>query len=106
MRHIFGKYLLCVNQEVAVHQARQSELNCVTTDGDHIKALGVLEGGYHDPTRSRIKIYNDCRSLKIAISDNDKDKLDVQRGLRDIKDEMNDTLSKTQKMQINIHKSR
>lgn len=106
MRHIFGRYLLCVNQEVAMRQARQSGLNCVTIEGDHIKALGVLEGGYHDPTRSRIKIYNDCQSVKIEISDNEKDKIEAQRGLQDIKDEMNEVLSETQRMQINIDKSR
>jgi chromosome segregation ATPase len=47
--------LVCKNLEVAVKVARDSDLDCVTLDGDKVNRKGALTGGFHDQRTSRLR---------------------------------------------------
>jgi structural maintenance of chromosome 3 (chondroitin sulfate proteoglycan 6) len=63
-RQVFGKTLVCRNLDIATRAARESDLNCVTMEGDQVERRGSLRGGYHDTSRSKIQAMKEIKVLR------------------------------------------
>ncbi|KAF1335637.1 Structural maintenance of chromosomes protein 3, partial [Globisporangium splendens] len=57
----FGKKLLCRDLDTCVRYAEQTNMDCLTLDGDMVHRRGALNGGFKDPQRSRMKAMMDVR---------------------------------------------
>lgn len=57
----FGKKLLCRDLDTCVRYAEQTNMDCLTLDGDMVHRRGALNGGFKDPQRSRTKAMMDVR---------------------------------------------
>ncbi|OWZ18682.1 Chromosome segregation protein [Phytophthora megakarya] len=51
----FGKKLLCRDLDTCVRYAEQTNMDCLTLDGDMVHRRGALNGGFKDPQRSRTR---------------------------------------------------
>lgn len=57
----FGKKLLCRDLDTCVQYAEQTNMDCLTLDGDMVHRRGALNGGFKDPQRSRTKAMMEVR---------------------------------------------
>lgn len=57
----FGKKLLCRDLDTCVRYAEQTNMDCLTLDGDMVHRRGALNGGFKDPQRSRTRAMMDVR---------------------------------------------
>lgn len=57
----FGKKLLCRDLATCVRFAEQTNMDCLTLDGDMVHRRGALNGGFKDPQRSRTRAMMDVR---------------------------------------------
>ncbi|DAZ95519.1 TPA: hypothetical protein N0F65_001858 [Lagenidium giganteum] len=65
----FGKKLLCRDLEACVQYAEQTNMDCLTLDGDMVHRRGGLNGGFKDPQRSRTKAMMDVRRAQRELDD-------------------------------------
>ena len=54
MRQVFGRTIICKDQEIAGQYARSHGISAITPDGDRTDKKGVLSGGSVDSNSSRI----------------------------------------------------
>ena len=57
MNFVFGGVLVCRNLEVGVMVSRQSQMLCVTLEGEKAESRGVLSGGHLPKDRNKIACY-------------------------------------------------
>jgi structural maintenance of chromosome 3 (chondroitin sulfate proteoglycan 6) len=62
LRYIFGRTLICRNLEVATQLARTTGLDCVTLDGDQVKAVLMLPAAV--PVLKQFQVF----SLKLTLT--------------------------------------
>lgn len=65
----FGKKLLCRDLETCAQYAEQSNMDCLTLDGDMVQRRGALNGGYKDPQRSRTRAMIDVRRARLELDE-------------------------------------
>ncbi|KAL6781958.1 SMC3 [Auxenochlorella protothecoides x Auxenochlorella symbiontica] len=63
MLQVFGKTLVCRDLAAAARVARETDLACVTMDGDVADRRGALRGGFTDARRSRVAAAREKRRL-------------------------------------------
>nr|CAI5848554.1 unnamed protein product [Callosobruchus analis] len=111
MRFVLGKTMICRDLEVATNVARTAGLDCVTLDGDKAESKGVLTGGYHNPSRSRLETYKNrkdifdqyqqCRQELERIK---VDILETQTSIAGIDSEIHKTESKMNEAKVKYEK--
>ncbi|GAX82234.1 hypothetical protein CEUSTIGMA_g9662.t1 [Chlamydomonas eustigma] len=69
VKHVFGKTLLCRNEELAKEVARIGAFNCVTIEGTQINKRGALTGGFHDPSTSRLENVKAIRAAERELEE-------------------------------------
>ncbi|GLE04374.1 hypothetical protein PINS_up013304 [Pythium insidiosum] len=57
----FGKKLLCRDLDACVQYAEQTNMDCLTMEGDMVHRRGALNGGFKDPQRSRTRAMMEVR---------------------------------------------
>ncbi|RLN90152.1 hypothetical protein BBJ28_00015127 [Nothophytophthora sp. Chile5] len=65
----FGKKLLCPDLEACVRYAEQTNMDCLTLDGDMVHRRGALNGGYKDPQRSRTRAMMEVKRAQVDLED-------------------------------------
>lgn len=62
LAQVFGRALVCADLRAANALAASAGCDCVTPEGDTVSRRGALEGGYVDPSRSRMGAYKAIRA--------------------------------------------
>ncbi|TMW60418.1 hypothetical protein Poli38472_000460 [Pythium oligandrum] len=65
----FGKKLLCRDLDACVQYAEQTNMDCLTLDGDMVHRRGALNGGFRDPQRSRTRAMMDVRRAQTELDE-------------------------------------
>ncbi|KAG1686266.1 hypothetical protein DVH05_007040 [Phytophthora capsici] len=63
----FGKKLLCRDLETCVRYAEQTNMDCLTLDGDMVHRRGALNGGFKDPRRSRTRAMMEVKQAQVDL---------------------------------------
>ncbi|GMF26163.1 unnamed protein product [Phytophthora lilii] len=63
----FGKKLLCRDLDTCVRYAEQTNMDCLTLDGDMVHRRGALNGGYKDPRRSRTRAMMEVKQAQVDL---------------------------------------
>ncbi|KAL3674040.1 hypothetical protein V7S43_001722 [Phytophthora oleae] len=63
----FGKKLLCRDLDTCVRYAEQTNMDCLTLDGDMVHRRGALNGGFKDPRRSRTRAMMEVKQAQIDL---------------------------------------
>ncbi|KAL8007377.1 putative structural maintenance of chromosomes protein [Plasmopara halstedii] len=63
----FGKKLLCRDLDTCVRYAEQTNMDCLTLDGDMVHRRGALNGGYKDPRHSRTRAMMELKQAQVDL---------------------------------------
>ncbi|RAW43492.1 Structural maintenance of chromosomes protein 3 [Phytophthora cactorum] len=63
----FGKKLLCRDLDTCVRYAEQTNMDCLTLDGDMVHRRGALNGGFKDPRRSRTRAMMEVKQAQVDL---------------------------------------
>ncbi|CAI5742589.1 unnamed protein product [Hyaloperonospora brassicae] len=63
----FGKKLLCRDLEACGRYAEQTNMDCLTLDGDMVHRRGALNGGFKDPRRSRTRAMMEVKQAQLEL---------------------------------------
>eukprot|EP00189_Rhodosorus_marinus_P000852 CAMPEP_0113958638 /NCGR_PEP_ID=MMETSP0011_2-20120614/3580_1 /TAXON_ID=101924 /ORGANISM="Rhodosorus marinus" /LENGTH=1190 /DNA_ID=CAMNT_0000969621 /DNA_START=394 /DNA_END=3966 /DNA_ORIENTATION=- /assembly_acc=CAM_ASM_000156 len=69
LRQIFGSTMIARSVAVASQLAKQSNVDCVTLDGDLVNRRGAMTGGFVDVRRSRVEAATNLRKLRTQIKE-------------------------------------
>ncbi|KAI9907783.1 hypothetical protein PsorP6_004763 [Peronosclerospora sorghi] len=64
---VFGKKLLCRDLDACSRYAEQTNMDCLTLDGDMVHRRGALNGGYKDPRRSRTRAMMEVKQVQLEL---------------------------------------
>ena len=67
MKGVFGRTLVCANEEVASALGRRYDCDAVAVDGTLVERRGAMKGGYYDPKKSRMKAAHDAHAAKALL---------------------------------------
>lgn len=57
IRHVFGKIVVCPDLQSCKSNATKYNVRAYTPDGDNASRKGQYRGGFHDPSKSKIRAY-------------------------------------------------
>ncbi|ETK83918.1 hypothetical protein L915_11021 [Phytophthora nicotianae] len=63
----FAKKLLCRDLDTCVRYAEQTNMDCLTLDGDMVHRRGALNGGFKDPRRSRTRAMMEVKQAQVDL---------------------------------------
>ncbi|KAI9996122.1 hypothetical protein PInf_013303 [Phytophthora infestans] len=63
----FGKKLLCRDLDTCVRYAEQTNMDCLTLEGDMVHRRGALNGGFKDPRRSRTRAMMEVKQAQVDL---------------------------------------
>ncbi|KAH7481792.1 hypothetical protein PRIC1_009747 [Phytophthora ramorum] len=63
----FGKKLLCRDLDACVRYAEQTNMDCLTLDGDMVHRRGALNGGFKDLRRSRTRAMMEVKQAQLDL---------------------------------------
>lgn len=98
-RQVFGKTLVCRNLDIAAKVARETDLSCVTMEGDQVERRGTFRGGYHDSNRSKIQAMKEIKDLRGKLSDNSREGRKVAKSLLDVQQRIPQVTAELQKLE-------
>ena len=58
---VFGKTLVCRSLDIAARVSKDTDLNCVTMEGDQVERRGTFRGGFYDASRSKIQAMKEIK---------------------------------------------
>ncbi|PSC68878.1 structural maintenance of chromosomes 3 [Micractinium conductrix] len=98
-RQVFGKTLVCRSLDVAAKVARETNLNCVTMEGDQVEQRGTFRGGYYDTNRSRIQAMKEIKDLRGKLDEHHKESRKVAKSLLDVQQRIPQVTNELQKLE-------
>lgn len=63
----FGKKLLCRDLDTCVRYAEQTNMDCLTLDGDMVHRRGALNGGFKDPRWCRTRAMMEVKQAQLDL---------------------------------------
>ncbi|MEW5315974.1 MAG: hypothetical protein WDW38_007368 [Sanguina aurantia] len=78
---VFGRTVLCRNIDIAREVGRSGQIDCVTLEGDQVARNGRMTGGFHDDSRSRMKLRAALREARVQLEEATAAKLRISETL-------------------------
>ncbi|KFM27906.1 Structural maintenance of chromosomes protein 3 [Auxenochlorella protothecoides] len=106
MLQVFGKTLVCRDLAAAARVARETDVACVTMDGDVADRRGALRGGFTDARRSRVAAAREKRRLGAELGALDAELAGVRGRLAQAQQDIalaGEALGREQAQQSHIH---
>ena len=69
VKQVFSHTLLCNGIDVATKAAAESDLDCVTINGDKISRKGTLSGGYYELRTSTMESFRSVKQCQEKLED-------------------------------------
>ncbi|GBG85240.1 hypothetical protein CBR_g39806 [Chara braunii] len=99
---VFSKTLICRDLEVATNMARQSEMDCVTLEGDQVNRRGALTGGYHDSRRSRLSAMKGIKANAAKIEQLNQEGIAMKAEIEKLDQSISQVLAELQKQEARM----
>ncbi|KAH9861479.1 hypothetical protein J1614_011226 [Plenodomus biglobosus] len=64
VKHVFGKIVVCPDLSACKSNATKYNVRAYTPDGDNASRKGQYRGGYHDPSKSKIRAYHKLSQMR------------------------------------------
>ncbi|KAL6707659.1 Structural maintenance of chromosomes protein 3 [Coniothyrium glycines] len=64
IKHVFGKIVVCPDLQSCKSNATKYNVRAYTPDGDNASRKGQYRGGFHDPSKSKIRAYQVVARLR------------------------------------------
>ncbi|KAG6623201.1 Structural maintenance of chromosomes protein 3 [Phytophthora cinnamomi] len=101
----FGKKLLCRDLDTCVRYAEQTNMDCLTLDGDMVHRRGALNGGYKDLRRSRTRAMMEVKQAQIDLEGVTNRARRVQAEAQQADQRVTGVISEIQKLEAEKHRA-
>jgi structural maintenance of chromosome 3 (chondroitin sulfate proteoglycan 6) len=94
---VFGKIVVCPDLTACKKNAKQYNVRAYTLDGDNASRKGQYRGGYHDPTKSKIRAYQTLADIRTQHDELQKRKRDIATELEQKRQQLTAALSEVRR---------
>ncbi|CAI5738254.1 unnamed protein product [Peronospora farinosa] len=101
----FGKKLLCRDLDACGRYAEQTNMDCLTLDGDMVHRRGALNGGYKDPRRSRTRAMMEVKQAQLDLESVMKKARRVKAEAQKADQKVTGVISEIQKLEAEKHRA-
>jgi structural maintenance of chromosome 3 (chondroitin sulfate proteoglycan 6) len=101
----FGKKLLCRDLETCVRYAEQTNMDCLTLDGDMVHRRGALNGGFKDPRRSRTRAMMQVKQTQVDLESVQARAQRVKAEAQQADQRVTGVISEIQKLEAEKHRA-
>lgn len=98
-RQVFGKAVVCPDLTTAASYARTHGVQALTADGDVANKKGVLTGGWHDSTKSRLDAVHNLQKRREEVEGYKSRQSEIRRELDSLEQEITAALSDITKIE-------
>ncbi|KAI4953082.1 hypothetical protein J4E86_006621 [Alternaria arbusti] len=96
-RHVFGKIVVCPDLTACKKNAKQYNVRAYTLDGDNASRKGQYRGGYHDPSKSKIRAYQTLAEIRTQYDELQQRKRDIATELEQKRQQLTAALSEVRR---------
>ncbi|RAR02011.1 chromosome segregation protein [Stemphylium lycopersici] len=96
-RHVFGKIVVCPDLTACKKNAKQYNVRAYTLDGDNASRKGQYRGGYHDPTKSKIRAYQTLAEIRTQYDELQQRKRNIATELEQKRQQLTAALSEVRR---------
>ncbi|KAE9010354.1 Chromosome segregation protein [Phytophthora rubi] len=100
----FGKKLLCRDLDTCVRYAEQTNMDCLTLDGDMVHRRGALNGGYKDVRRSRTRAMMEVKQAQVDLENVTNRAQRVKAEAQQADQRVTGVISEIQKLEAEKHR--
>ncbi|CAH0481351.1 unnamed protein product [Peronospora belbahrii] len=100
----FGKKLLCPDLDACGRYAEQTNMDCLTLDGDMVHRRGALNGGFKDPRRSRTRAMMEVKQAQLDLESIVKKARRVKAEGQKADQKVTGVISEIQKLEADKHR--
>ncbi|KAG7388045.1 Structural maintenance of chromosomes protein 3 [Phytophthora pseudosyringae] len=101
----FGKKLLCRDLDTCVRYAEQTNMDCLTLDGDMVHRRGALNGGFKDPRRSRTRAMMEVKQAQVDLESVEDRARRVKAEAQQADQRVTGVISEIQKLEAEKHRA-
>uniref|UniRef100_A0AAV1T4X9 Structural maintenance of chromosomes protein n=1 Tax=Peronospora matthiolae TaxID=2874970 RepID=A0AAV1T4X9_9STRA len=101
----FGKKLLCRDLEACGRYAEQTNMDCLTLDGDMVHRRGALNGGFKDPRRSRTRAMMEVKQAQVDLESVAERARRVKAEAQQADQRVTGVISEIQKLEAEKHRA-
>ena len=87
-RHVFGKVVVCPTLDECKRFAKQYNVRAYNPDGDNATRKGQYRGGYHDPSRSKIRALSVAAEKRAQLEELQQKNRDIEEQLESIRHQL------------------
>ncbi|KAF3036541.1 Structural maintenance of chromosomes protein 3 [Didymella heteroderae] len=87
-RHVFGKIVVCPNLDECKRVAKQYNVRAYNPDGDNATRKGQYRGGYHDPSRSKLRAFSIVAEKRAQLEELQQKNREIDEQLDSIKHQL------------------
>lgn len=69
VKHVFSKIVVCPDLSACKSNATKYNVRAYTPDGDNASRKGQYRGGYHDPSKSKIRAYKNVTNIRAQLEE-------------------------------------
>ncbi|TDH65313.1 hypothetical protein CCR75_006540 [Bremia lactucae] len=102
---VFGKKLVCRDLDTCVRYAEQTNMDCLTLDGDMVHRRGALNGGFKDPRRSRTRAMMEVKQAQLELEMMTGRAQRVTADAQQADQRVTGVISKIQKLEADKHRA-
>ncbi|KAF2853844.1 structural maintenance of chromosomes protein 3 [Plenodomus tracheiphilus IPT5] len=81
IKHVFGKVVVCPDLTACKSNATKYDVRAYTPDGDNASRKGQYRGGYHDPSKSKIRAYQKVSQMRAQYEELQQRRGEIDREL-------------------------
>lgn len=81
VKHVFGKIVVCPDLSACKSNATKYNVRAYTPDGDNASRKGQYRGGYHDPSKSKIRAYQKVSQMRTQYEELQHRRREIDREL-------------------------
>ncbi|EFQ95045.1 hypothetical protein PTT_07081 [Pyrenophora teres f. teres 0-1] len=95
--HVFGKIVVCPDLTACKKNAKQYNVRAYTLDGDNASRKGQYRGGYHDPSKSKIRAYQALAEIRTQYDELQQRKREIATELEQKRQQLTAALSEVRR---------
>lgn len=88
VQHVFGKTIVCPTLDIAAGYARTHGVSALTPDGDKADQKGRLQGGWIDPSKSRLDAVRRASELRREVDDIRRRRREIENEIRQLEQQI------------------